>query len=731
MLGTCSSSTGEATADYLWRRHALRWTEFRVTWEVLMRPGISRNTGLGLVALLSATATSIVEPAAAQVEREQRVLLSPNVVCRASPSHAASVVGFLGPNGDRGGAGRPIEFLAGDISDTVEGWIHLRPDDVKSARLPVGCWIPESVVAPIEQYSPTEDDLLYVADRLLSAPEGRPLRDWVDAYNMLHRPWNRKMVESSAILRLRRLELLGRALQAVESDGAFGPGPGSRDPLVLTWFESLEDEVRYDARGLRRTWMLSSEAFDALYEKYRDDPLAEEILWKAAWAGYPWGNCRQDVECLFDIPLRGLSKYWLTYPAGMFVSDAARMALELLRGAGGRGFLRACSGARDAEAPRSFINAWTRLKWEDVAAREAQRLLESLGEVREEDKAPLIGYLNEVAQCAAEVPAPAAAAEETAPVPARRTRALAIIGVDVLCRAEPTMEPTLRGAVLPLDYHFSAERADTTAGGSAWTHVPGRNCWVQTSQTAPGDTDEHVLAIADRFASKGEGRSLDNLLRVYNVLSGRYLGHADEVSASPILMLRRLQLLRVWLRSVGRFDADPLALAVVRSLDEEVRPFESGAVWMLRSDVFLSLHENYRGQPGAEESLWELASERGGHDCEGQLACFVHAEVMGRLARYWLEYPQGRYVAEGVGRARDLLVPALDGCRAAHTAGPGSREARRWGLADWEQTGAGAVQELRESLSQVSEEDKAPLIELLDDLEACAEAVLSPVPLQA
>lgn len=695
-----------------------------------MRPGISWNTGLGLVALLSATATSIVEPAAAQVEREQRVLLSPNVVCRAAPTHVASVVGFLRPNSNGGGAGHPIQFLAGDRSDTVEGWIHLPPEDVRGARLPVGCWIPESVLAPIEQYRPTEDDLLYVVNRLLSAPEGRPLRDWVDAYNMFH-PWNRTMVESSAILSLRRLELLGRALQVAESDGAFGPDPGSRDPLVLTWLESLESEVRYDARGMRRTWMLSSEAFDALYEKYRDDPLAEEILWKAAWAGYPWGNCRQDVECLFDIPLQGLSKYWLTYPAGMFVSDAARMALELLRGAGGRGFLSACSGARDAEAPRSFINAWTRLKWEDVAAREAQRLLESLGEVREEDKTPLIGYLNEVAQCAAEVPAPAAPAEETAPVPARRTRPLAIIGVDVLCRAEPTMEPTLRGAVLPLDYHFSTERADTTAGGRAWTHVPGRNCWVQTSQTAPGDTDEHVLAIADRFASAGEGRSPDNLLRVYNVLSGRQLGHADAVSGSPILTLRRIQLLRAWLRTLRSLDADPLAVAVVRSLDEEVLHFDPGAMWMLRSDVFLSLHEKYRGQPGAEEILWELASEGGGHDCEGQLACYVRAAVMGRVARYWLEYPQGRYVAEGVGRARDLLVPELDGCRAAQAAGPGSLEARRWGWADWEQTGAGAVQELRESLSEVSEEDKAPLIELLDDLEACAEAVLSPVPLQA
>ena len=45
------------------------------------------------------------------------------------------------------------------------------------------------------------------------------------------------------------------------------------------------------------------------------------------------------------------------------------------------------------------------------------------------------------------------------------------------------------------------------------------------------------------------------------------------------------------------------------------------------------------------------------------------------------------------------------------------------GRTGWERVGAEVAEELRATVTRVSEEDKAPLIEVLDALEACAAAV--------
>jgi len=507
-------------------------------------------------ALLLALVGAVPEPAASQEGRQMAAFISPNVACRVAPSSSAEVTGFLRQLGEfRGSIVEDVGRTETD--DDGEVWVYVGPSYTKWARLDTGCWVHESVLAPIDGYTLTEAHLLLMADRLLSSPEGRTLADLVAYYNVFTHPRYREMVARSPVLVARRQDLLARALQVVETERL-----AARDPLVVAWLESLGEE-----------------AGDAL-------------------------------------------------PSG---------------------------------------------------------------EVRE--------------------PAPPG------------DRVLAVIAPDVACRSAPAADPTIRTATLRLDHHFTAERADTTVSGDDWTFVFG-GCWVPASLTAPADSDEHVLAIADRFLSASEGKSTENLLRVYNVLSSRNSGHRDAVETSGILGLRRLELIERWLATFNSLDADPLTRAVVRSLDEEVQHFDPAGVWILRDDAWLALYERHQIRPEAHEILWKLATSEAHEDCEGSFACHTRSWVLNRVGRYWFAFPGGPHVVEAVARARDRLRGFLEACSAARRADPASREFRRWEAAGWEENGTETVRELRASLREVAEEDKAPLVELLDRLEGCAGGVM-------
>ena len=508
------------------------------------------NRQLQLTAVMLALAGAIPGPVAAQEGRQMAAFVSPNVVCRVAPSSSADVAGFLRPM-DGLMRGSVIEVEGTETSTDGEGWVHVGPAYTKWANLATGCWVHESVLAPVDGYALTEAHLLLAADRLLSAPEGRALADLLTAHNLFDHPRYRELVAQSPALRVRQRDLLARALQVVETGRL-----AARDPLVLAWLESLGEE----AGGAIQT--------------------------------------------------------------------------------------------------------------------------------------------------------------RTTPEPPPGARELAIIVPDAACRSAPAARGTLRGATLRLDHHFATERANTTVSGEDWTFVFD-GCWVLASQTAPGDSDEHLLAIADGFLSADEGRSVDNLLWVYNVLSGRKTGHRDVVDAYGILSLRRLEVIERWLGTFDSFDADPLTVAVVQSLKEEVVHFDPGGIWILRDDAFLKLYEQHRDSPEAHEMLWKLATATAYHDCEGSFACHAHI-ILSRVGRYWVAYPRGPHIAEAITRARDALQWDLDDCDAARDAVPDYPGAGWSEFARWEESGAEAARELRASLTDVAEEVRAPLVEVLDALEGCA-----------
>lgn len=679
--------------------------------------------------LLAAAVAALAWPLALVGQRgnhDYGVLLSPRVPCREAPAREAGVSSVLALTGNVYREAVAVRDSAADAAGAT--WVSVRRSPPLREEW---CWVPRTHVGPTRD----PNTLLVMADRLLSAPDGRPITDWVAVFNYFQH--YRRDVETSAVLGLRRLEVLMRALSAARAE--LRPSP---DPQVVAWLESLGTDVEaFEDRFGRHRWVVSRSALDALYEAHRDDPAAEEILWKTARYAPQPGECARSLSCVFEGPVSELAGYWHAYPDGQFVGEAIRTAWSWLRRVGGGGLylgsgggiLETCEDARDAEPDALYgilRRWWDDLEWEATGELAARRLLESLNEVGDEEKAPLVDYLSRVEQCAREVstrPAPerppgtrgaAGTAPETESSP--EPRQLAIIAPGVSCRGAPSR--TTRGySIIPLDKHFATERPDTVVAGEAWVRWGG--CWIPRAETAAGDTDDHVLAIADRFLTSGEGRTPDHSLRVYNVLGSHHLGHRDVVNGSALLSLRRLQVLDQVLKTFTPYTANALMRGWVEQLADDVWYFEPGGSWYVRDEAFQRVYERHRESPEAEDILWELVTGPSPHDCDGDFACWAEVGVVDKLARYWVDFPRGRFTARAIEMAAARLEGSLWTCDAARDAAPNSREARNWEYAAWDRRGAEVSAHIRGTLAEVPSSDAEPLTTLLDRLEACAAEV--------
>lgn len=301
----------------------------------------------------------------------------------------------------------------------------------------------------------------------------------------------------------------------------------------------------------------------------------------------------------------------------------------------------------------------------------------------------------------------------------------ASVSSETVCRAAPQRSADAVGTLEAGDLVLVYQGVSTSAG--QWTRVtagPLRRsgvpdgCWVPSSDVVRARGTGHFLRLADGLLSATVSPTLDELLAVHNLFGHPW--YREEVEASPVLGLRRLQVLRAALRPLRPRDADALTLAWIGALEDEVTLAHEGNIWTLSDEVYLNLYEKHRSDPLAEEIMWEYARESIRRDCEGVLACEVEDGVINRLARYWIDFPHGRHVAEAVEEARTVIGDGLESCRAARGRGTDSREARMWGWSGWDRSGAEITRELRATLEAVRDEDKAPLLKQLAELEACA-----------
>ncbi|WP_419949735.1 hypothetical protein [Candidatus Palauibacter sp.] len=586
--------------------------------------------------------------------------------------------------------------------------------------MPRSCWVPEALVGPDRD----PESVLAMADRLLAEPDGLPPGDWVAVHNYFRHRLYREEVDASPLLSLRRLEVLMRALDAAQAERGLDP-----DPRTVAWLESLDAEVDVLPDRAGPQWVIGRAVVNTLYEAHQEDPLAEEILWRTARHTLERGECELSIPCVFEGILPHAARYWRSFPRGRFVDDAISAAVASLgRAQYGSGLLGACEWLRSNRTYDSAWESWDELAWPAQGRPAVLRLLATLSEVSEETRAPLVDYLDRVERCAQQVATLSRPLEEPQPTrggesePTPETRELAIISPGVSCRRRPSRRS--RGeVVLRVDEHFTTAGPDTVVAGDAWVSVRGWGpCWVPRAVTAPADTDDHVLAIADRFLDSAEGRTLDHSLRVYNVLGSRsgghrvigsrVGGHREVVDRSGLLSLRRLQVLEEVLLTLRRFEPwemDALTRGWLSQLVDDVEYWSIGEMWAVRDEAFERVYEEHRDSPEAEDVLWELATGPALHDCESSFACWAKAEVLDRVGRYWTDYPRGRHVAEAVRRAA---------ARLEQVGWSGRTCGDNWAPIDRQ-----ALSDLRATLVDVAPSDAEPLTTLLDRLEACAAEV--------
>ena len=311
------------------------------------------------------------------------------------------------------------------------------------------------------------------------------------------------------------------------------------------------------------------------------------------------------------------------------------------------------------------------------------------------------------------------------PDPAAAQNGTASVTAETICRAaaRPSADAvgTLEAGDLVLVYQGVSTSAGqwmrVTAGPLRRFGVPD-GCWVSSSDVVRARGTGHFLQLADGLLSATVSPTLDELLAVHNLFGHPW--YRDEVEGSPVLGLRRLQVLRAALRPLRPRDADALTLAWIRALEDEVGLAHEGNIWTVSDEAYLSLYEKHRSDPFAEAIMWEYASESVRRDCEGVFACEVEDGVINRLARYWIDFPHGRHIAEAVEEARTVIGHGLGSCKAARGRETDSREARMWGWSEWDRSGAEITSELLATLEAVSDEDKRPLLEQLAELEDCA-----------
>jgi hypothetical protein len=232
--------------------------------------------------------------------------------------------------------------------------------------------------------------VLAIADRFLASEEVRTLDHSLRVYNILgsrHRGY-RDIVDGSALLSLRRLQIMGEVLKRLE--------PHFADALLRGWAEQLVDDVRYFGPGGQ--WYVRDEAFQRLYDSHRGSPEAEDILWELVTGPSPH-DCEGEFACTIGVTVVDkFARYWTDYPRGRHVGQAIDTAAAQLSG-----FLQTCEAARGAEPDSREAQWWEWTHWDPSGAEKSAELRETLANVPASDAEPLTTVLDRLEACAAEV----------------------------------------------------------------------------------------------------------------------------------------------------------------------------------------------------------------------------------------------------------------------------------------------------------------------------------------
>lgn len=285
-----------------------------------------------------------------------------------------------------------------------------------------------------------------------------------------------------------------------------------------------------------------------------------------------------------------------------------------------------------------------------------------------------------------------------------------ILGNGVACRASPTRSAEAVGALNFDDVRVN-DRSDASGNQETWLLVQSsrlrRPCWVLGTLTTTfdrGQPEIALLAVADHVLASSGGRDFPDIVRVHNLfLPGNTTwARGVDVDSSPILSLRRLELVSAVLSTVNFLDArrDPVILAWILLQGQTVRYFEPGGTWQVTRREYEALYERFAETQWAEELLWASARQPRSDDCETTADCRLGRPLQS-VATYWVRYPDGRFVTEAVAQAINQL-----------------RGLTRCDRYRYEPATPARLEELRGTLEDVPIAQKTPLLALLDDVEA-------------
>jgi len=203
-------------------------------------------------------------------------------------------------------------------------------------------------------------------------------------------------------------------------------------------------------------------------------------------------------------------------------------------------------------------------------------------------------------------------------------------------------------------------------GGRPRTQL--ESCWVLRNFVSPHARDDgregFLRAVADLVLSDTTPYDTDDYLRLLN----QFAVWKEVVDSSPVLRMREYTLIsRVvdrmegdcWFYPYGNpfrsSDCDPMTLNWIYSQGDLISPTGPEGDLEVAYEHYDALYLEYANHPDAEELLWGVARAPSPTAPEHCSFICIWDNILTGEARYWTEYPNGRYVAEAISNATETV----------------------------------------------------------------------------
>ena len=248
----------------------------------------------------------------AQTTAPQLVVLGRNVACRAAPALSGAVVVRL------------------DVADLVDqaatesgppDWVQVAIDDGST------CFVSRRLVTPFDATAP-ERAVVAIVESTARLTGRMPFGRMAAVHALFENRWQGITIEGSAEMELLELQVLQQTADTIDywQDQSFNWRP---DIAAAAWVDRYEPRLFYFQSAAYLGVAVVPSTFWALHDKYRDDPLADQIAW-AASQKVQMGECDGTLICELQHWLSSRFEYLQRHPEGAYVAETLEHLLERL-----------------------------------------------------------------------------------------------------------------------------------------------------------------------------------------------------------------------------------------------------------------------------------------------------------------------------------------------------------------------------------------------------------------